>query len=87
VIAKRNEHLKDYSKRMLFKNLFVRTAAINLSTDTYDIPLMVIFTFPVWFALGITFFGVLIVGVAIGIMAAILDALIAILFEQFPDWH
>jgi uncharacterized membrane protein len=72
---------------MLFKNLFGKTAAINLSTSTYNIPLVVIFTFPVWFALGITFFGVLIVSVAIGIMAAILDSLIALLFERFPDWH
>jgi uncharacterized membrane protein len=72
---------------MLFKNLFGRTAAINLSTNTYNIPLVVIFTFPVWFALGITFFGVLIVGVAIGIMVAILDVLIALLFERFSSRH
>jgi hypothetical protein len=72
---------------MLFKNLFVRTAAIILSTDTYDIPLVVIFTFPIWFALGITFFGVLIVGVAIGIMVAILDVLISLLFERLPGRH
>jgi hypothetical protein len=68
---------------MLSKNPFGRIAVIN----TYNIPLVVIFTFPVWFALGITFFGVLIVGVAIGIMVAILDVLIALLFERFSSRH
>jgi uncharacterized integral membrane protein len=71
---------------MPLKILFMRIAAIN----TDDVSLMLILTFPVWFALGIAFLAVSIVGFAIGIMVAILDVLIGLIglpFELFPGRH